>query len=210
VDLFKKQLRAILRASAFGNVKIMLPMISAIEELRKARVIIKDTMDELAASHIPFNADIEVGVMIEVPSAALTSDLLAGEADFFSIGTNDLVQYSLAVDRGNERVAGLYQPAHPAILRLLATTIKSAHSRGIPVALCGEMSADVVFTLVLLGLGLREISLSPTSIPEVKKMIRSMTMHMAKEVTGQLINFSEAKEIEAFLRDRVKKIRNEE
>jgi phosphotransferase system enzyme I (PtsI) len=206
VDLFKKQLRAILRASVFGNIKIMLPMVSAIEEIRKAKVILRETMEELDGKRIPFDRDIKVGIMVEVPSAAITSDFMAEEAAFFSIGTNDLVQYALAVDRINERVAGLYQPAHPAISRLLLTVIGNAKKNGIPVAICGEMSADPLYVLPLLGFGLREFSVTPSSIPEIKKVIRSVTMKKASEVKDRLLTLKEAKEAEIFLREQIRPI----
>ncbi len=206
VDLFKRQLRAILRASVFGDVRVMLPMVSALEELRKARAIIEETKEDLAREHVPFNPDLKIGIMIEVPSAALISDILACEADFFSIGTNDLVQYTLAVDRINERVARLYQPVNPAITRLLSTVISNAEKHDVPVALCGEMSGDPLYVILLLGLGLREFSVTPSSIPEVKKVIRSITMFQAHQVAEHIKGMSEASEAELFLREKVRKI----
>jgi phosphotransferase system enzyme I (PtsI) len=206
IDIFKTQLRAMLRASPFGNLKIMLPMISSVDEVRRTKVILSDVMEELREQSISFNPDIEVGAMIEVPSAALTVDILAREVDFISIGTNDLIQYTLAVDRVNERVAELYRPVHPAILRLLREIILNGKRLGIEVAMCGEMSAEVVYTILLLGMGLENLSITPVNIPEVKKVIRSVTMHEAKETAEVVMHLSDAKSAESFLRARAHKI----
>ena len=206
IDLFKVQLRAMLRASPFGNLRIMLPMISSVDEVRRTKVLLSDVMEELREQSIAFNPDIEVGVMIEVPSAALTVDILAREVDFLSIGTNDLIQYSLAVDRVNERVADLYQPVHPAILRLLREIIQTGKSHGIDIAMCGEMSAEVIYTILLLGMGLDVLSVTPVNIPEVKKVIRSVTMKEARETADIVMHLSDAKSAESFLRARAHKI----
>jgi phosphotransferase system enzyme I (PtsI) len=206
IDMFKIQLRAMLRASAFGNLKIMLPMISSVDEVRRTKVILSDVMEELREQSVSFNSDIEVGVMVEVPSAALTVDILAREVDFFSIGTNDLIQYSLAVDRVNERVAELYQPVHPAILRLLKETIQTGKRYGIGVSMCGEMSAEVIYTILLLGMGLESFSVTPVNIPEVKKVIRSVTMRESRETADVVLHLSDAKSAESFLRARTHKI----
>lgn len=206
IDMFKTQLRAMLRASAFGNLKIMLPMISSVDEVRRTKVILSDVMEELREQSVSFNPDIEVGVMVEVPSAALTVDILAREVDFFSIGTNDLIQYSLAVDRVNERVAELYQPVHPAILRLLKEIIQTGKRYGIDVAMCGEMSAEVIYTILLLGMGLENFSVTPVNIPEVKKVIRSVTMRESRETAEVVLHLSDAKSAESFLRARAHKI----
>ena len=159
-DIFKTQLRAILRASPFGNLKIMYPMISGIEELRKANLILEEAKAELETEKKDFDSNLEVGVMIETPSAAMTADILAKEADFFSIGTNDLIQYSIAVDRINEKIAYLYEPAHPAILRLIKKVVESAHKEKIWVEMCGEMAAEPSFALLLLGLEIDALSVS--------------------------------------------------
>jgi phosphoenolpyruvate-protein phosphotransferase (PTS system enzyme I) len=205
-DVFKLQLRAILRASAFGKLKLMYPMISGIEELRQANAILNECKEELRKSRLHFDENIEVGVMIEVPSAALTADLLAKEANFFSIGTNDLIQYALAVDRANEKVAYLYEPAHPAVLRMIKNVIEAAHANNIWVGMCGEMASDEIFVLILLGLGLDEFSMPPSAIPIVKYIIRSVSVDQAKKITEEALALSTAKSIEAFMQTKIKEI----
>ncbi|MFA5361818.1 MAG: phosphoenolpyruvate--protein phosphotransferase [Candidatus Omnitrophota bacterium] len=205
-DIFKLQLRAILRASAFGNLKLMYPMISGVEELRQANKILGDCREELSREGTVFNKDLEVGVMIEVPSAAMTADLLAKEADFFSIGTNDLIQYALAVDRTNEKVAYLYEPAHPAVLRMVRDVIEAAHANKIWVGMCGEMASDPIFALILLGLGLDEFSMPSLAIPQMKYMIRSVSAADARNIAREALSLSTAKEVESFVHDRVRDI----
>ena len=205
-NIFKVQLRAILRASAFGNLKIMYPMISGIEELKQANAILDEVKSELKKKKIPFSQDVEVGAMIEIPSAALTSDIMAKEADFFSIGTNDLIQYALAVDRVNEKIAYLYEPAHPAVLRLIKFIIDSAHKEGIWVGMCGEMAGDPALTVILLGLGLDEFSTSPILLPEVKMIIRAFKLSEAKKLAKKALTFQTGKEIEEFAREKLKEV----
>ena len=206
IDLFKTQLRAIYRASALGPMQIMLPMISSLSELKKARQIIRDVAEDLARERIPFREDLEVGCMVEVPSAALVSDMLAQESAFFSIGTNDLVQYTLAVDRTNERVAHLYQPAHPAVYRLIWAAVEAGQRNRIRVSVCGELAGEVTYIIPLIGMGVQELSMSAASIPEVKKVIRSITLRDARQVVETIKGFSDAQETEDFLRERVTKI----
>ncbi|MDP2044163.1 MAG: phosphoenolpyruvate--protein phosphotransferase, partial [Candidatus Omnitrophota bacterium] len=205
-DIFKLQLRAILRASAHGNLKLMYPMVSGIEELRQANKFLGEAKDELRQKGLKFNDKIEVGVMIEVPSAAMTADILAKEADFFSIGTNDLIQYSLAVDRGNEKVAYLYEPAHPAVLRLIKMIIDLAHQAKIKVAMCGEMAGEPSLALILLGLGLDEFSMPPQVIPELKYIIRSVGFKAAQKIAKEAMELSTGAEIEKFAQNRLKEI----
>nr|MBV6630482.1 phosphoenolpyruvate--protein phosphotransferase [Oceanococcus sp. HetDA_MAG_MS8] len=170
-ELFRTQLRALLRASAYGTIKLMLPMISNVDELLRSRALIQEVMQELAARDVKFDKDIAVGAMIEVPAAALAAHQLAQHCDFFSIGTNDLIQYTLAIDRVDDEVNYLYDPLHPAVLQLIAMTIEAGHSAGIPVSMCGEMAGDARYTRLLLALGLREYSMHPSSILEIKRIV---------------------------------------
>lgn len=181
-DIFKVQLRAILRASAVGNVKIMFPMVSGLEEISHANKIVEETKQELSKDGFKFDPDCEVGIMIETPSAALIAPDLAKQVDFFSIGSNDLIQYTLAADRGNEKVAYLYEPLHPAVLKLIKQTIDAAKQNNIWVGLCGEMASDLACAFVLLGLGIEELSASPYVVPAIKEMIRSVYYSDAKQV----------------------------
>jgi phosphotransferase system enzyme I (PtsI) len=195
LDLFKTQLRAILRASVYGKLKIMYPMISGIGELKKANDFLEKVKDELRKEGTRFDPDIEVGAMIEVPSAALIADILAQEVDFFSIGTNDLIQYALAIDRVNEKVAYLYEPTHPAIIRLIKLVIDSAHKAGIWVGLCGELAGDPVTALICVGLGIDELSTSAVVVPEIKKAIRSLSMLQLQELISEIIEYKDGKQI---------------
>ena len=195
-DIFKTQLKGILRASVHGNIKIMYPMISRISEIKEANKILEQAKEELKKEGKKFREDIEVGVMIEVPSAAVISDIIAKEVDFLSIGTNDLIQYTMAVDRVNADVAHLYTPMHPAILRLLKNIIDSAHAAGKNVGMCGEMAGDPMYTAILLGLGLDEFSMSAGQIPKVKKIIRSISKTESKKLVEQLFKCENMHEID--------------
>ena len=205
-EIFKTQLSGILRASVYGDLKIMYPMISGLEELWQANKILNDVKQSLRKKNIPFDENIEVGIMIEVPSAALIADILAREADFFSIGTNDLIQYALAVDRINEKITYLYEPAHPAVLRLLKSIIDTAHSAGIWVGMCGEMACEPAFIPILLGLGLDEFSASAVSVPEIKKIIRSLTYTEAQKIANKVFQFSTASQIEEYTRKKINEL----
>ncbi|BBO19029.1 phosphoenolpyruvate-protein phosphotransferase [Candidatus Brocadia pituitae] len=201
-SIFKIQLRAILRASALGNVKILFPLISSLQELQRAKQMVWETMEELDKERVVFNKNIDMGVMLEVPSAVIIADILAKECDFFSIGTNDLIQYSLAVDRNNERVAYLYCPVHPAILRLLKVAIKAATDNNIPIGICGQMGSEIEYTAPLIGMGLTEFSVAPaTIIPEIKKIVRSITFQKAKEIAETACQFEDPEKTIRYLRN---------
>ena len=195
IDLFKTQLRAVLRASAVGNIKIMFPMISGLEELRRAKAVLADCKEELRRSGVPMAEKIDVGAMIEIPSAAICANVLASEVDFFSIGTNDLIQYALAVDRVNEKLAHLYEPTHPAILRLLKMIADAAHANNIWVGVCGEMAGDVALVPLLLGLGMDELSAGATLVPRVKRAVQSLTIPECRELVGETLKLDTASEI---------------
>ena len=195
VALFKVQLRAILSASAYGNLAIMLPMISSIEELREAKKIIQDVKEELKRKQIPFNENIKIGIMIEIPSAALMAEELAKECDFFSIGTNDLIQYTVAVERGNEKVANLYTHFHPAVIRLIKHVIDSAHKNHILCGMCGEAAGDPLFIPVLVGLGLDEFSMNANKILRVRKLIRELNFKDCQKLAEEVLKLSSTEEI---------------
>ena len=197
---FKKQLRAILRVSADGPVRIMFPMISGLDELRQARALLDECAAELAAAGIPFDRTIQVGVMIEIPAAVAIADLLAREADFFSVGTNDLIQYTLAIDRSNEQLSDLYQPLHPAVLRSLRRIIDCAREAGIEACICGEMAGDPLYLPILLGFGFDELSMGGSSIPRVKQILRRCTRTRAAEIAEACLAFATAAEVEVYLK----------
>lgn len=202
VDVFKTQLRAILRAAQYGKVKVMFPLISSLEEVKKANNILEQVKQELAKEGVSFDS-IEVGVMIEVPSAAIMADLLAKEVDFFSLGTNDLIQYTLAVDRVNEKVAHLYQPFHPTILRLIDQVVKAAHRENIWVGACGEMSSDSLGMAVLLGLGVDELSVATTSILEMKKIVRELNWEELQKTMTHLLKLSTSHQAKRYLENKL-------
>jgi phosphotransferase system enzyme I (PtsI) len=198
-DMFKTQLRALLRASAFGKMKIMFPLVSGVQELRQVKTLVREIRLELDAEGIAYNKELPIGIMIEVPSAAVIADLLATEADFFAIGTNDLIQYSLAIDRGNENVSYLYEPLHPALLRLIKFVIDAGKKAGIPVEMCGEMASDPIYAIVLLGLGLEIFSMNPSSIPVIKNVVRSVRYKDCRRIAEVALNKKTAQEIEEFI-----------
>jgi phosphotransferase system enzyme I (PtsI) len=198
-EMFKVQLRAMLKASAKKNVKIMFPMVSGLGELQKAKAILNEAMEDLRRKKIPYDEKIKTGIMVEIPSAALSADSLAKECDFFSIGTNDLIQYTLAVDRGNEKIAHLYQGFHPAVLKLIKESIDAAHKNGIWVGLCGEMAADPLAAVLLVGMGVDELSTSAMAIPEIKKIIRSIKFEEAKKHAEDVLELSTIDEIKKLL-----------
>ena len=197
-DIFKVQLRALLRASAFGDIHIMYPMIASVEEVKQANAMLDECKEELTAEGKEFNKDIKVGIMIEVPAAAVISPILAKYVDFFSIGTNDLCQYTLAVDRMNEAIGSLYQPLHPGVLRLIKHVIDASHEQGKFTGMCGELASDPVATMILLGLGLDEFSMTASSIPLIKNILRSVSKVECEEVANKVLTMDTAEEITAY------------
>lgn len=198
-DIFKVQMRALLRASMDGVLRIMFPMISGVEELEDAIDFLEETKKDLRSEGIPFDENIRIGIMIEVPSAAITSDILAKKVDFFSIGTNDLIQYTIAVDRGNENIAYLYKYFHPGVLRLIKTVIDNAHNAGIPVAMCGEMAGDPLASVILLGMGLDVFSMSSSVLPSVKEILRSVRVDEAEKLVDEVMKMSSFQKIEDYV-----------
>jgi phosphotransferase system enzyme I (PtsI) len=205
-EMFKTQLRAILRASAHGPLKVMFPLVSTLMELRQAKMILNDVCEELEEEGIAFDRGIQTGIMIEVPSAALMSRAFAQECSFFSIGTNDLIQYTLAVDRGNERVANLYTGASPAVLYLVKQVVRSARRAGIDVSLCGEIAGEALYTMLLIGLGLRTLSLVPSQIPLIKRVIRSVDIPHCEELARRVGSFDSDRQVLTTLRDELRKV----
>lgn len=204
-DIFIAQLRAILRASIYGNVRVLFPMVSSLCELLEAKEILKETIEDLIKEGIPVSQQIPIGCMIEVPSAAIITDLLAKECDFLSIGTNDLVQYSLAVDRSNTMLSHLYTPTHPCVIRLIRLVVSEANHQGIPVAVCGEIAADPRFTPLLLGLGVHELSVASRYIPVVKNAIRNTSIVMANKLAEKALTLTSATEVEELITQEYKK-----
>ncbi len=205
-DLFKIQLRAILRASQAGNVGVMFPMISSLEELNETLQMIDEVKRELENDRLPFNPELPVGVMIEVPAAVMIADKLGEKVNFFSIGTNDLIQYSVAVDRANDKIASLFEPLHPGVLRLIGMTVEAAHRQGIPVAVCGEMGGDPVSALLLAGLGVDELSMTPSFIPFIKRFIRSVSMEQAREIASRALECGTAFEVKEIIRNEIQEL----
>jgi len=204
IDLFKTQLRALLRAAVYGDLRVMFPMISTIDELRQCKTLLNEVKEDLEDAKIPFKRDVPIGTMIEVPSAALLSDVLAREVDFFSIGTNDLVQYTLAADRNNEHVANLYHPADPAVLRLIQQVVQAAQReqsrRSFDVNVCGEMSGEPLYIPLLVGLGLRQLSATPRKIPEIKRVIRHLRVSEAEQIAKHALTLESARQVMSWLR----------
>jgi phosphotransferase system enzyme I (PtsI) len=196
---FIMQLRAMLRASVYGRLRILFPMISSQSEFVRIMEIVKRVQDNLVKEGIDFDSNVEIGIMVEVPSAVIMADVLANDVDFFSIGTNDMVQYSLAIDRGNEHVAHMYEPLHPAILRMIKQTVDAGHARGIEVSLCGEMAGDVISVPVLLGLGLDELSMRPSALPFVKRLLRHSNSKQLQELGDRVLQCSDGPEVRLFL-----------
>jgi phosphotransferase system enzyme I (PtsI) len=206
LTLFKTQLRAILRAATSGNVAIMFPLVSSLLELRQAKMILEDVKEDLEDEGVAFKREVPVGMMVEVPSAALLADEFAREVDFFSIGTNDLIQYTLAVDRSDPDVANLYSSGDPSILRLIRRVIEAGRKRNIPVTVCGQMSSDPKFIPLLVGMGIQRLSLTPHSIPEVKAVVRALELPQAEEIARRAMAFELARDVENYLRGELKKV----
>lgn len=204
LPMFRKQLRAILRASVFGDVRIMFPLISTLLEFRQAKMVLGDVTEDLAERGIEFNRNIPIGMMVEVPAAVMMIDHFVEEVDFLSLGTNDLIQYALAVDRSNKDVVTLYNASDPAVIKLIDMTIQAAKRRPVPVSLCGQMSGNPIYTMLLLGLGLRTLSISPSVLPEIKQICRSVTIEKCEEVARKVSTMETARDIRAYLRDALK------
>jgi phosphotransferase system enzyme I (PtsI) len=205
LPLFRRQLRAILRASALGNLRIMFPLVSTLLELRQAKMVLADVMEDLEEHEMEFDRNVQIGMMVEVPSAVMMIDRFVEEVDFLSIGTNDLIQYTLAVDRSNKDVVGLYNSADPAVLKLIALAIQAADRKSVPINLCGQMSGSPTYTMLLLGLGLRRFSVTPSAILEIKNVCRSVTIEECEAVTGRVMTMENARDIKSYLKDELNK-----
>jgi len=204
--MFRMQLRAILRASTFGNIRIMFPLISTLLEFRQAKMVLADAMEDLEEEGVAFDRDMKVGMMVEVPSSVLLMDHFVEEADFFSIGTNDLIQYVLAVDRSNKDVASLYRAEDPAVLRLINMAIRTANSRGVPISMCGQMSGNPLYTMLLLGLGLRSLSITPAAIPEVKQVCRQVSLKDCERVAERALRLESARDVRTYLKEELSRV----
>jgi phosphotransferase system enzyme I (PtsI) len=205
-DLFRTQLRAILRASALGEIRIMFPLISTILEFRQARMVLADAMEDLEEAGLPFDRDVKVGMMVEVPSAVMMMDRFVEEVDFFSIGTNDLIQYCLAVDRSNKDVASLYTASDPAVIRMIDMAVKAALGSNVPISMCGQMCGDPTYTMLLLGLGLRSLSVTPAAVPEIKRVCRSVTIEKCEEVADRVRSLESARDIKTYLKEELSRV----
>lgn len=205
-DLFRVQLRAILRASKLGDIRIMFPLISTMLEFRQAKMVLADAMEDLEEQGIDFNRDIQVGMMVEVPSAIMMMDRFVEEVDFFSIGTNDLIQYCLAVDRSNKDVASLYTGADPAVIRLIQMALTAANESNVPISMCGQMSGNPMYTMLLLGMGLRSFSVTPAAVPEVKRVCRSVTIEQCEKVAEHARTLEGAREVKTYLKEELSKV----
>jgi len=203
-EIFKSQLRAIWRAGAYGKTRILFPMISSVEEIVEAKRLLEETRKELMAQGENIASEMEIGAMIEVPAAVVIADKLAREVDFFSIGTNDLIQYSLAIDRSNERLTYLYEPLHPAVLKLVKSVVDTAHEAGIRVSMCGEMAGDPMCTLILLGMELDELSMNHLAVPRIKKIIRESKLEESKLLLEKAMSFNMASEVREYVQNYMK------
>lgn len=206
IPMFKTQLRAILRAGVHGDVRIMFPLVSTVREFRQAKMILADVCEDLHENNIPYKRDVPVGIMVEVPSAVMMLDHFVDEVDFLSIGTNDLIQYALAVDRGNAAVADLYSSCDPAVLKLIDMTIRAAAPKKVPVSLCGQMSGSPTYTMLLLGMGLRSLSVPPSAVPEIKKIVRSVNIEQCRHVAAKALSMDNARDIRRYLKEELKKV----
>jgi len=206
LPLFRTQLRAILRASILGDVRVMFPLVSTLHELRQAKMVLADVMEDLEEQGIPFNRNLAVGMMVEVPAAVMMIDNFVEEVDFISIGTNDLIQYTLAVDRSNKDVAGLYNACDPAVLKLIDIALRAANRASVSVNVCGQMSGSTLHTMLLLGLGLRRLSVPPSAIPEIKKVCRTVTVSQCEAVAKRAMTMENAQNIKSYLREELKRV----
>jgi phosphotransferase system enzyme I (PtsI) len=205
-DMFRVQLRAILRASALGDVRLMFPLISTMLELRAAKSVLADAMEDLDEEGVPFNRQIKVGMMVEVPSAVLMMDHFVDEVDFFSIGTNDLIQYCLAVDRSNKDVASLYTAADPSVIRLIDMSVRTATNAGRPISMCGQMCGNPLYTMLLVGMGLRSLSVTPSAVPEVKRICRSVSLEHCRKIADQVRTLESARDVKTYLKEELSKV----
>jgi phosphotransferase system enzyme I (PtsI) len=205
-DMFRVQLRAILRASVHGNIRIMFPLISTMLELRQAKSVLADAMEDLDEDGVPFDRNLQVGMMVEVPSAVLMMDHFVDEVDFFSIGTNDLIQYTLAVDRSNKDVAALYTAADPSVIRLIDMAVKSATKAGRPISMCGQMCGNPLYTMLLLGIGLRSLSVTPAAVPEIKRVCRSVSIEQCQKVAEQVRTLETARDVKTYLKEELNRV----